>query len=90
MQRFLESQEAIASRPAMTVQCLSVEPASHAVRWKRAAATVDSAIEIYPLAANFDVGLVDMPPPGDGALAPVKARQQRGRETNGLAVDGLV
>lgn len=51
------------------------------------AGAVDRAIERHPLSANLDVGLIDMPFAGDGALAPIEALQQQRREVNDPAVD---
>ena len=41
----------------------------------RVADIVDGPIDIHPLVANLDVGLVDVPLAGDGPLAPVEALQ---------------
>ena len=51
------------------------------------AGAVDRAIEIHPLSPNLEVGLVDMPFAGDGALAPIEALQQPRREMDDPAVD---
>lgn len=43
---------------------------------------VDGAIEIHPLATNFDIGLVHMPLRGHSALTQIKSLQQDGRISN--------
>jgi ABC-type proline/glycine betaine transport system permease subunit len=57
------------------------------IEFDRVADAVDGAVEIHPFSAHPDVGLVDMPPAGDGALAPVDALQEQGREADDPAVD---
>ncbi len=54
------------------------------------AVAVDRAIEIPPLASDFDVCLVDMPLSGDGSLAPVELLQQQQRVMNGPAMNSRV
>ena len=52
------------------------------VELDRIAKAVDGAIEIHPLAANFDIGLVYMPLRGHSALTQIKSLQQDGRISN--------
>lgn len=53
--------------------------------------SVDGAIEIHPLAADLDVGLVDMPFAGHATLAPVETLEQtrarNGRSSGGWSCD---
>ena len=58
----------------------------------RVADAVDGAIKIHPLAADLDVGLVEMPLAGHRTLAPVETpqQQQQQREANGPSMDGGV
>ena len=68
---------------AMTLQRLSEEPLGRRQiallaeqELDRVADAVDGAVEIHPLAADLDVGLVHMPFAGHATLAPVEALQQ--------------
>jgi hypothetical protein len=47
-------------------------------KFNRIAVAIDRAIEIPPLASNFDICLVDMPLSGDGSLARIEPLQQLG------------
>lgn len=81
----------------MTFQCLAKEAFGC---WQitvcaeeeldRVAEAVDGAVEIHPLAADFDVGLVHMPLAGNAPLVPVKALQQLRREVDDPTMDGGV
>jgi len=50
----------------------------------------EAAVKIHPLAADLDVGFVDMPFAGHATLAPVEMLQQERCETYGSAVNGRV
>lgn len=78
---------------AMTLKCSAQEAfGSHQVtvfaeeELHRVTDAVDGAIEIHPLTADLDVGLVQVPLAGDGPLAPVEALQQLRREADDPAM----
>jgi hypothetical protein len=50
---------------------------------------VDRAIEIPPLAADLDIGLIDMPLVSDRAFAPVESLQQFGGIPDNPSVNNL-
>ena len=54
----------------------------------RVANAVDGAIQIHPLPATLDVGLIDMPLAGDGAHGPIETLQQQERKSNDPAMNG--
>ena len=56
----------------------------------RVADAVDGAVEIHPLAANLDVGLIPKPLAADCTLALVDSLQQQWREMNNSAMDRRV
>ncbi|BCH35735.1 hypothetical protein MesoLjLc_76650 [Mesorhizobium sp. L-8-10] len=53
----------------------------------RVADAVDGAVKIHPATTDLDVGLIDVPLAGDGALPAVEAFQQHWRKVNDPAVD---
>ena len=78
-----------AFRPAMALQGLPQEAFGHRQvtvfaeeEFDRIAKAVDGAIEIHPLAADLDVGLVQVPLSSDAPLAPVEQVQQFKREAH--------
>ena len=80
----------------MTLQCLADEALGGQQvtmlaekELDRVTDAVDGAIEIHPPAVNPDVGLIDMPLPGDTSLARVEPLQQQRREADDPAVDDL-
>ena len=52
----------------------------------RITAAVDGSVQIHPLTPDLDIGLVDMPLAGDGALTLMEALQQLGREMDDPAM----
>jgi hypothetical protein len=56
----------------------------------RAAVAIDCSIQIPPPAANFDICLIDIPPVGDRALAPIELLQQERGIVDGPAMNGRV
>jgi hypothetical protein len=42
----------------------------------RVAVAINGAVEIFPLASDFDVGLIHVPSPTDSSLAPVELLDQ--------------
>ena len=79
---------------AITLQRLSKEalgcrqiPMLAEMEFDRVADAVDGSVEIHPSSADLDVGFIDMPFSGDGALAPIEALQEQRREMNDPAVD---
>ena len=57
------------------------------MEFDRVADAVDGSVEIHPSSADLDVGFIDMPFSGDGALAPIETLQKQRREMNDPAVD---
>jgi hypothetical protein len=43
---------------------------------------VDGTIQIHPLTADLDIGLIDVPFAGNGAFAPIEALKQLWREVD--------
>ena len=52
----------------------------------RVTGTVDGPVEIHPLTADLDIGLVQVSLAGDASLVPVEALQQLRRETDDPAM----
>jgi len=46
----------------------------------RITAAVDGSVQIHPLTPDFDIGLVDVPLAGDGALAVMETLLQLGEK----------
>ena len=54
------------------------------------AAAVNRAVQVHPPPTHLDIGLIDMPPSGDGSLAPIELLEQERRVMNGPAMDRRV
>jgi hypothetical protein len=61
------------------------EPELHCV-----AAAVDGAVKVYPTPTHLDIGLVNVPLPADGLLAPIEPLEKLGQVTDLPATDGGV
>ena len=58
--------------------------------FNRAAVAISCSLQIPQLAANFDICLIDMPPAGDRALAPIELLQQERGIVDGPPMNGRV